>query len=119
MPKTVEALLQNIRLLSEQQFQVVQAVRVLVTQTLGPVAEEVKYGGILFTSGVPFGGVFAFKGHVSVEFSQGASIHDTLGFLEGGGKGRRHIKLHGVGDLSAKKLALHLPLALAAARSRE
>ena len=117
MPKTVDSLLQDIRLLGEDQFQVVQAVRALVVRTLGPVTEEVKYGGILFTSGVPFGGVFAYKGHVSVEFSHGAAIHDTLGFLVGGGKGRRHIKLHSVGDVSAKKLALYLPLALAAARS--
>jgi hypothetical protein len=117
MPKTVDALLHDIRLLGEDQFQMVQAVRALVSRTLGPVAEEVKYGGILFTSGVPFGGVFAYKGHVSVEFSHDAGIHDTLGFLEGSGKGQRHIKLHSVGDVSAKKLALYLPLALAAARS--
>jgi hypothetical protein len=117
MPRTVEALLQDIRLLGEDQFQVVQAVRTLVTRTLGPTVEEVRYGGILFTSGVPFGGVFAYKSHVSVEFSHGAGIHDALGFLEGGGKGRRHIKLHGVGDLSDKKPATYLPRALAAARS--
>jgi hypothetical protein len=116
MPKTVDALLQDIRLLGEDQFQVVQAVRALVARTLGPVVEEVKYGGILFTSGVPFGGVFAYKGHVSMEFSHGAAIQDTLGFLEGGGKGRRHVKLQRVGDVSAKKLATYLPLALAAAR---
>jgi hypothetical protein len=117
MPRTVEALLQDIRMLGEDQFQVVQAVRALVTRALDPVVEEVKYGGILFTSGMPFGVVFAYTGHVSVEFSHGAAIHDTLGFLEGGGKGRRHITLHGMGDRSAKKLSTYLPLALAAARS--
>jgi hypothetical protein len=118
MPKTVDALLQDIRLLCEDRFQVVQAVRALVARTLGPVTEEIKYGGILFTAGVPFGGVFTYKGHVSVEFSRCAGIHDTLGFLQGGGKGRRHTQQLCVGELSATQLAWQLPLALAAARGR-
>ena len=116
MPKTVQALLEDIRLLGEEQFQVVEAVRELVKKTIKPLSEEVKYGGILFSSGVAFGGVFAYKEHISVEFSHGAKIKDEAGFLEGTGKGRRHIKLHNLGDLSAKKLAKYLPLALTAAK---
>jgi hypothetical protein len=116
MTRTVQALLEDIRQLGEEQFQIVEAVRALVKKTLGPVSEEVKYGGILFASGVPFGGVFAYKDHVSVEFSRGAAIEDQEGFLEGGGKGRRHIKLERVGDIKVKKLARYLPLALEAAK---
>ncbi|EHR70759.1 protein of unknown function (DUF1801) [Burkholderiales bacterium JOSHI_001] len=116
MPKTVQALLEDIRLLGEEQFQVVEAVRELVKKTIKPLSEEVKYGGILFSSGVAFGGVFAYKEHISVEFSHGAKIKDEAGFLEGTGKGRRHIKLRNLGELSAKKLAKYFPLALAAAK---
>ena len=54
--------------------------------------------------------------YVSVEFSHGARIHDTLGALEGAGKGRRHLKLRSVEDIAAKGLAAYLPLALEAAR---
>jgi len=85
--------------------------------TIPSVTEEVKYGGILFSSGVQFCGVFAYKQHVSVESGSGAKIQDPLGHLEGSGKGRRHIKLHSVKDIKAKALAHYLPLALEAARS--
>jgi hypothetical protein len=71
----------------------------------------------MFSDGTPFGGVFAYKDHVSVEFSHGAKINDTLGFLAGKGKGRRHIKLKVIDDLSGKKLEQYIPLAMAAAKS--
>ncbi len=117
MPKTVPALLEDIRLLGEEQFQIVEAVRALVKKTIKPLSEEVKYGGILFSSDVAFGGVFAYKEHVTVEFGHGAKIKGEEGFLKGSGKGRRHIKLKSVSDISAKKLVTYLPLALAASRS--
>ena len=114
--KSVQALLEDIRLVSEQNYQIVEAVRALVQKTFETLSEEVKYGGILFTSGVQFGGVFAYKAHVTVEFGNGAKIPDTFGFLEGVGKGRRHIKLLTVAQIKEKKLAEYLPLALQAAK---
>jgi hypothetical protein len=117
MAKSVEDLLQDIRLLGEEQFQIVEAVRSLVARAISPLTEEVKYGGIMFSSGVSFCGVFAYKGHVSVEFGSGARIRDEHGFLEGGGKGRRHVKLERVEDVTVKKLEEYLPLALRASRS--
>lgn len=117
MPKSVQALLEDIRLLGEEQYQIVEAVRALVKKTVKPVTEEVKYGGILFSSGIPFGGVFAYKEHVSVEFGHGAKIQGMAHVLEGSGKGRRHVKLRVVKDISAKQLAALLPLALEAAKS--
>ena len=115
--KTVQALLDDIRLLGNEQYSLVESVRTLVKKTVPSISEEVKYGGILFTSGVQFCGVFAYKQHVSVEFGSGAKISDALGHLEGSGKGRRHIKLHSAKDIKAKDLAHYLPLALEAASS--
>lgn len=117
--KSPDTLVADIRLISEERHDTVQAVRALVRRLVSPLTEEVKYGGILFASGVPFGGVFAYKEHVSVEFGCGADIDDTLGLLEGGGKHRRHLKLHSVADIEARQLAHYLPLALAAARARQ
>ncbi|HFU77490.1 MAG TPA: DUF1801 domain-containing protein [Epsilonproteobacteria bacterium] len=94
----------------------VEAVRALVKSSFPDTLEEVKYGGILFSSGVQFCGVFAYKEHVSVEFSMGAKIADTYGFLEGRGKGRRHLKLFTEIDLDEKRLAYYLPLALEAVK---
>jgi hypothetical protein len=115
--KSVETLLEDIRLMSEDRYETVQAVRVLVRKLIKPLSEEVKYGGILFSSGVSFGGVFAYKEHVSVEFGNGAAITDTLGHLEGSGKLRRHIKLMSSAGIKERQLAHYLPLALNAARS--
>lgn len=114
--KTVQSLLDDIRLLGNDQYLLVDAIRTLVSKTVPNVSEEVKYGGILFSSGVPFCGVFAYRQHVSVEFGSGASMPDALGHLEGKGKGRRHIKLRDAKDIEAKALAQYLPLALDAAR---
>jgi len=114
--KSVQELLDDIRLLGDEQFNLVESVRTLVKTTIPSVTEEVKYGGILFGSGVQFCGVFSYKQHVSVEFGSGARIADTLGRLEGAGKGRRHVKLHSAKDIQAKELAHYLPLALEAAK---
>lgn len=117
MTKSIQPLLEDIRLLGEMQFEVVRAVRSLIRDLFPDVQEEVKYGGILFTCDVQFCGVFAYKEHVSVEFSHGAKIKDAIGLLEGSGKGRRHIKLRGIDDVSSKQLANYLPLALEAANA--
>ena len=114
--KSVQKLLEDIRLVNEQNYEIVEAVRALVQKTFETTSEEVKYGGILFTSGVQFGGVFAYKAHVTVEFGSGAKITDTFGFLEGAGKGRRHVKLMSVAQIKDKKLAQYLSLALQASK---
>ncbi len=114
----IQTLLDDIRLLGDQQLSLVESVRALVKKTVPSVSEEVKYGGILFSSGVQFCGVFAYKQHVSVEFGSGAKISDVYGHLEGNGKGRRHIKLRSAEDIVEKNLALYLPLAMAAAGGR-
>lgn len=113
--KTIAQFLEDVRSLGGEQWAVVESVRQLMQQTIPAVTQEVKYGGILFTAGVPFCGVFAYQQHVSLELSHGAKIVDTLGHLEGGGKGRRHIKLRAVADIQAKEVAHYLPLAWQAA----
>lgn len=112
--QSVQELLDDLRLVSSQNYDIVNTVRTLIMQTFDDVAEEVKYGGILFSSGVQFAGVFAYKAHISVEFRNGASIKDPFGFLEGTGKGRRHIKLQSVSQIPDKQLAEYLALALKA-----
>lgn len=115
--RSVRSLLEDIRLVSEERYEIVEAVRAMVKKRFKPFAEEVKYGGILFSSGVQFCGVFSYKEHVSVEFGAGAKIDDAFGHLEGAGKGRRHLKLRAMADIENKRLAQYLPLALEAAKS--
>lgn len=113
--KSVQSLLEDIRLISETNYAIVEAVRAMVKTTIKSTSEEVKYGGILISSGVQFCGVFVYKEHVSVEFGSGAKIKDDIGFLEGSGKGRRHLKFKSVAELNDKKLAEYLSLAHQAA----
>jgi hypothetical protein len=113
--KSVQSLVEDIRLLSETNYGIVEAVRALVKKKFKSASEEVKYGGILFSSGVQFCGVFAYKEHVSVEFGSGAKIKDEIGHLEGSGKGRRHLKLKSEAEIRSKKLAEYLLLAHSAA----
>jgi hypothetical protein len=113
--KSVLSLVEDVRLLSETNYEIIEAVRALVKKTFKSTSEEVKYGGILFSSGVQFCGVFAYKEHASVEFGSGAKIKDDLGYLEGSGKGRRHLKLKAVAEVKSKELAEYLLLAHKAA----
>ncbi len=113
--KSVQSLVEDIRLLSETNYGIVEAVRALVKKKFKSTTEEVKYGGILFSSGVQFCGVFAYKEHVSVEFGSGAKTKDEIGLLEGSGKGRRHLKLKSEAEIRTKKLAEYLLLAHMAA----
>jgi hypothetical protein len=113
--KSVQSLVEDIRRLSETNHEIVEAVRALVQKTFKASSEEVKYGGILFFSGVQFCGVFAYKEHVSVEFGSGAKIKDDIGFLEGTGKGRRHLKIKSLAEIKTKKLVEYLSLAHRAA----
>lgn len=114
-PKSIQSFVEDIRLVSETNYEIVEAVRALVKKTFKSTSEEVKYGGILFSSGVHFCGVFAYKEHVTVEFGSGAKIKDILGYLEGSGKGRRHLKLKSVAEIGSKKLNEYLALAHRAA----
>lgn len=92
---------------------IAQAVKALVTQIAPTTSFVVKYGGEVFVPDVDtpnafVGGVFIYKDHVSVEFSDGASLTDPRRRLEGKGKARRHLKLTAVRDVEDKDLASYL-----------
>lgn len=65
------------------------------------------YGGMMIeiTKGDPktrIGGFFVYKAHVSLEFTNGATLNDPKQLLEGSGKYRRHLKLRNVDDITTK-----------------
>ena len=106
----VTKLLDDIRLLSDDRYKLVQSVRKLALGLEG-ISEEVKYGGILFAAGKPFCGIFSYTNHVSLEFSAGAALPDKHKVLEGDGKLRRHIKLVTIQDIESKHVRDYLALA--------
>jgi hypothetical protein len=99
--------------LPPERHQLISAIRALILGLDAGVSEEIKYGGILFSAGQPFCGIFSYTEHVSVEFGQGAQLRDEFAVLEGKGKFRRHIKLTHQQDIEYKHLAAYLAQALA------
>jgi hypothetical protein len=51
-----------------------------------------------------FCGIFSYKKHVSIEFSQGFLMKDPHNFLEGRGKYRRHLKIKTRDEIVKKNL---------------
>ncbi|BBB62186.1 hypothetical protein UNDKW_3913 [Undibacterium sp. KW1] len=111
----INKLLQDIRMLNEDNYALVQSLREMILKLDEGVSEEVKYGGLLFSAARPFCGVFSYKNHVTLEFGLGASLPDKYKKLEGEGKYRRHIKLTSEQDISDKHVHDYLLLALKAA----
>lgn len=108
----VSQFLQDLRLLDPDRHELVQTLRAMVLGLSPAVTEEIKYGGILFSAGQPFCGVFSYAKHVSLEFGAGAALPDEYRVLEGAGKLRRHIKMSCSSDIAAKHVAEYLKLAL-------
>lgn len=104
-------LLDDIRLLDQTRFELVQSLREMILGLAPSISEEVKYGGILFSAEKPFCGVFSYARHVSLEFGAGASLPDKFKVLEGEGKFRRHIKLSSADDIPEKHVREYLLLA--------
>lgn len=108
----ISKLLDDIRLLDSERFELVQALRKIILGLDASISEEVKYGGLLFSAVKPFCGVFSYAKHVSLEFGEGASLPDKFKVLEGEGKFRRHIKLLSAQDITGKHVRDYLALAL-------
>ncbi|MFC3187736.1 DUF1801 domain-containing protein [Shewanella intestini] len=69
------------------------------------LVEDIKYGGLVFNaSNGLIGGIYIYKEHISVEFSNGASFFDKDSILEGKGKKRRHLKIYTDEDIALKKV---------------
>jgi len=54
-----------------------------------------------FKKGVLIGGIFPYKKHLSIEFSNGTDFSDPSSELEGKGKKRRHLKIFTVEDIDS------------------
>ncbi len=85
---------------------VVVELRGLVHQNAPEAGEELKYGGIFYSHKRPVCGIYAFKNHVSLEFSRGAEFDD--GGLLGDGEYRRHLKFSAPSDVDATRVARYI-----------
>lgn len=108
----ISKLLEDIRFIDQDRFELIQSLREIILGLSPSISEEVKYGGILFSAGSPFCGIFSYAKHVSLEFGAGASLPDKFNVLEGKGKLRRHIKISSTQQIAEKHVGEYLLLAL-------
>ncbi|MFO1252177.1 MAG: DUF1801 domain-containing protein [Inhella sp.] len=107
----IHTLLADIHLLNPERHDLMLQLRSLIFGLAPGIREELKYGGILFGADAHFCGLFAYREHVSLEFSAGAALPDLHRVLEGAGKLRLHIKLRTADDVAAKQVRHYLALA--------
>ncbi len=89
----------------------------MITRLCPEARGRTMYGGTMFehepgVAKTGFCGVFAYTNHVSLEFGRGVELDDVKGVLEGKGKGRRHIKLKSLDDLTGKAVESYLKQAV-------
>lgn len=102
----IDTFLADLQSASQDQFEIVSAIRTLFQQTETDLTEEIKYGGLVFVkAGSLVGGIFPYKSHISIEFSNGAEFSDPDRLLQGKGKLRRHLKIESLADIESNKAA--------------
>lgn len=107
----IQAFLRDVKERRSDQLEIVTRLREIALSSGSSITEEVKYGGILFSSKDGFCGVFSHAHHVTLEFSQGAALPDPHGVLNGAGKYRRHIKILHISDIDTKHVAHYVGMA--------
>lgn len=111
--ETIQKHLIDLKAKDKVKADIMMTLREHVFAAYPKATEEIKYGGIVFlVEGNLFGGVFASKKHVSMEFSFGAAMKDPDKKLEGGGKYRRHLKIHTVAEIKEKKAMYYIKQAI-------
>ena len=92
--------LEDLTAVQPEQARLVGQIRTLFSEVDDSLEEEIKYGGLVFLkSGSLIGGIFPYRNHISIEFSNGADFKDPAGYLEGKGARRRHLKIRKLEDI--------------------
>lgn len=94
---------------------IVMALRQIVRDNAPTATETVKYGGLFYARARPFGGIFAYASHVTLEFTFGSELADPKGLLLGNGKHRRHLRFTTPDDIDATVIGPYVAQAYALA----
>lgn len=102
-PQKVTTFITDIQSVNPDHADIIHQVSALFMAADAQLEQDIKYGGLVFLqNGTLIGGLFAYKKHVSIEFSKGATFSDPAAHLEGGGKHRRHLKIHTTTDITTR-----------------
>jgi hypothetical protein len=101
--KKINDFLTDLENVSVEKLKIVIALRDLFLKESSNLVEDIKYGGVVFSlSKGLIGGIYIYKEHISIEFSNGADFTDIDVVLGGKGKKRRHLKIYSQDDISDK-----------------
>jgi len=97
--------MEDLQTVSPDKVEIIMSIRKIFLTANKNLTEDIKYGGLVFNlSDVLVGGIFPYKAHISIEFSNGVEFPDPSGILEGNGKKRRHIKIVKNKDINDKNV---------------
>ncbi len=94
-----------------------RALRDFLLQVGPELHEDVKWGAPCYIGRGLVCAIAVHSDHTNLVFYHGTSLRDPKRLLDGTGKGMRHVKLHGMGDLKPAALralvreAIHLDAA--------
>ena len=109
----VNKFIDDLQFTSPDKLETIKLIRKIFLNANKDLAEDIKYGGLVFNlSNTLIGGIFPYKNHISIEFSNGAAFSDPSKKLEGKGKKRRHLKIIEKQDIKTKNV--HTFVAMAA-----
>ena len=102
---------------------ITQALDGLIRAIVPEVSLVPKYGGTLYTlrpdeKEGQFCGIFPYKAHVQLAFSEGTALQDPAGALEGTGKLRRHVNFSALEGIDAEVVSALLVDAVDVSRAR-
>ncbi|MHA1575972.1 MAG: DUF1801 domain-containing protein [Candidatus Thorarchaeota archaeon] len=100
----VKKFLDDIEEFDTEKSRILQDLRKIVFTHYPQVSERMMYGGIMFSLGEDFGGIFVRKNHISFEFSEGVLMKDPNAVLEGTGELRRHLKIKSLEEIKDKNV---------------
>ena len=101
----VNKFMDDLNAISSDKLNLIDTIRKIFLSANSDLTEDIKYGGVVFNlSNVLIGGIYPYKEHISVEFSNGVNFHDPSGILEGKGKKRRHLKITEKQDIDTKNV---------------
>lgn len=109
----VQIFLDNLNTFDVENFAMVTEIRAIIFSIYPKASEKMMYGGIIFFFDAEmFSGVFVYKNHITIEFSNGFLMKDPDKQLEGKGKHRRHLKIKRKEDILNKELAYFVKQAM-------
>jgi hypothetical protein len=101
---TPQQFLKELKEHDTDKYLIVTTLRELVMKDKS-TTEEIKYGGLLYSVKKPYTGIFVYKDHVNLEFTDGVKLNDPAGLLTGSGKQRRHCTFVTTSDIDSTAVA--------------